>query len=150
MASPLRGTGEDFIEPGYNSVDWAEIFVKNKNIICPNGACNSFSRTDLKNLGLGSVQSDAPELRPEPSDEEWEHFDAAGHLDTDNVFILLDCMNSGMPIRGAGSGARSDDYVRARRDAYRKLFQMARHKFQKLIYVPRIYIRKSFSGDCFS
>ena len=59
-----------------------------------------------------------------------------------------------MPNKSARSGAGGDDYVRDRREAYEKFFQMARHRFHKIIYVktpsPDFWkIRDSKSLSCF-
>ena len=73
-------------------------------------------------------------LALEPIDEDiW--FGVMGHIAPNNVIILIDAMNSGVPVRSARSGAMGDDYIRERRAAYEKFFQMARQKFHKIIYV---------------
>ena len=52
---------------------------------------------------------------------------------TENVFILIDCMNSGLPPKRAKDDPAK--HIQDRRAAYEDLFQMRRQRFHKIVYV---------------
>ena len=90
------GFNRDFIKGGHNSEDWLEAFEKNRDVIAPPDETKVYDPESLAAVGFGSVRSDAPKLQTAPLDEGllWG---IPGHLAPDNVIILIDTMNSGIP-----------------------------------------------------
>ena len=129
---------DDRIKGGANIVDWLQTFEENLDAIAPPREVRSYNPDDLAQSGWNSVRSDALVLQEQPP---WvaTHFTVSGHLSTERVFVVVDCMNSGMAKEttkdSIRSGAFADDYIRQRRASYEKFFQMASQRFHKIIYV---------------
>ena len=126
------GKAKDYIKGGHDAEDWAEELEKHGNL--PPEQLGAYDPQALMAAGYGSIRPDAPELQPAPLVEGplWEH---GGLLAPNNVLILIDAMNSGTFLKSARKGAAGDDFVRRRRLAYERFFQLARQRFHKIIYV---------------
>ena len=89
------GKIRDFIAGGANVVDWVKTFTDNRDAIAPPNQVASYKPEDLMKKGWGTVRPDALTLQEE---NVWfaSLFNAHGHLAPNNVFVVVDCMNSGI------------------------------------------------------